>query len=256
MRNDAPRVGLYITCLIDIMRPSVAFAVVKSLEDAGVHVSVPPRQTCCGQPALNAGDTKTAQHLARTVLDSFEGFDYVVVPSGSCAGMLRKHVPELMADTSEATRAQSFSNRVFEFTEFLDHIHARPKHIDTVTGPIAFHESCSAKRELNLGSGAQDRVAQATGADVIELPDTEVCCGFGGMFSVSFPEISNAMVSAKTKTIKSAAPAVLTGCELGCLMNLAGKLHREGARIDCRHVAEILAGDFTTPAIGASGLAR
>lgn len=256
MGEHGLRVGLFVTCLIDIMRPSVGFAAVKVLEAAGADVSVPPQQTCCGQPALNGGDRQTAAQLAEAVVDVFDAFDYVVVPSGSCAGMLRKHTPELLSDTPSAQRAQAFSERVFELTEFLDHIDVPPQNSMSFQGRIAFHESCSAKRELGLGSGAQDRLAASSGIDVVSLPDHEVCCGFGGTFSTTFPEISNAMVSAKTQSIKTIAPDLLTGCELGCLMNIAGKLSREGTTIPCRHVAEILADDFDTPPIGAPARTR
>lgn len=247
-----PHVGLFVTCLIDVMRPRVAFAAVKLLQAHGCRVSVPLTQTCCGQPAFNSGDVKTARSLTDTILATFEQFDFVVVPSGSCAAMLKIHLPALYSETEERQLAQHFADHVFELTEFLATISGRTAPKPSFKGRVAYHDGCSGKRELGLGASARQLLSNVEGLDLVELQDTETCCGFGGTFSVTYPEISNAMVTKKCADISKTAPDTLVGSELGCLLNIAGKLKRIGSPIACRHIAEVLAGDNATPAIGAS----
>ncbi len=251
MNNSTPHVGLFVTCLIDVMRPSVAFASIKLLEAGGCRVSVPEAQTCCGQPAFNSGDLNTARAMAENIVTSFEAFDYVVAPSSSCAAMLKVHLPTLFSDEHDQQRAQQFAKRVFELTEFLLHIGARKKLENAFSGRIAYHDGCSGKRELSLGKAPRQLLHEIEGLELVDLGDADTCCGFGGTFSVTYPEISNAMVTKKCAAISEAAPDTLVGCELGCLMNIAGKLKRIGLPIACRHIAEVLAGDVSTPAIGA-----
>lgn len=243
-------VGLFVTCLVDLVRPSVGFAAVKLLEASGVRVSV-PLQTCCGQPAYNSGDRATAKDIARTTIEAFQGFDYVVAPSGSCAAMLKLHYPLLFeGDEGEALMVKGFAERVYELTDFL--VRVRKFKVSDRSSPcrIAFHESCSGLRELSLGSEARTLLAGVDGVEVCNIPDGEACCGFGGLFSVKYPEISDALVAKKVAAILETKASVVTGCDLGCLMNIAGKLSRSGHGIACRHVAEILVGDLETPALG------
>jgi len=249
--DPAPHVGLYVTCLVDILRPSVAFATIKVLEQAGCRVTVPADQTCCGQPALNSGDLKTARALADAVLDAFEPFDYVVAPSGSCAATLKVHLPTLYSNDADKARAERFADRVFELTAFLAHIADGTAVQSAFAGRVAYHDGCSGKRELGVSSAPRQLLHAMDGVDLVEINDTDACCGFGGTFSVSYPEISNVMVSKKCDAITDVAPDILTGSELGCLLNIAGKLKRSGSPISCRHIAELLADDMTTPAIGA-----
>jgi L-lactate dehydrogenase complex protein LldE len=242
---DAPRpqVALFVTCLVDLMRPSVGFAAVKLLEDAGCDVVVPAAQTCCGQPAYNSGDSKDAASIARNVIRAFEGFEYVVVPSGSCAGTISVHYPEMFKDDPKmARRARDLAARTFELTTFLADV--------LKVGPIAgrhpataaYHDSCSGLRELGIRRQPRELLAGIEGLELKELKSGENCCGFGGLFCVKYPEISEKMVDIKVDDIKASGANMLLGGDLGCLMNMAGRLYRRGETIEVRHVAEVLAG--------------
>jgi L-lactate dehydrogenase complex protein LldE len=246
-----PRVGLFVTCLVDVFRPSVGFAAAALLERAGCTVEVPTEQTCCGQPAYNSGDAATAKAIALATIAAFEGYDYVVTPSGSCAGMLKTHFPELMAgDEDAAIRARAFAHRVHELVSFLVDVRGMTRVDATFTGRATYHDSCSGLRELGVKSQPRTLLATVAGLELVEMPDSEVCCGFGGTFSVKYPDISNAMVEKKTANAAVPAPDVLLAGDMGCLMNMAGKLARQGSPIEVRHVAEILAGETASPAIG------
>jgi L-lactate dehydrogenase complex protein LldE len=246
------RVGLFVTCLVDLMRPSIGFAAVKLLEDAGCTVEVPV-QTCCGQPAYNTGDRGTTRDLAERVVESFRGFDYVVAPSGSCAGMIKVHYPELfMDDPNWAPRANELASRTWELTSFLVDVMGVKSVSAQFDGVVTYHDSCSGLRELDVKQQPRRLLASIPGLEIVEMSDSEVCCGFGGTFAVKYADISNAIVSEKTKNIaETGAPMVLAG-DLGCLMNMAGKLSREGRPVAARHVAEVLAGMTGEPAIGAA----
>jgi L-lactate dehydrogenase complex protein LldE len=248
--KSEPRVGLFVTCLVDIIRPSVGFAAVKLLEDAGCKVVV-PSQTCCGQPAYNAGDRGAAKTLARQAIDAFETCDYVVVPSGSCGGMLNKHYPDLFAGEPDlAQRAERFAEKTHELISFLVDVLGVKKVAARYEGTVAYHDSCAGLRELGVKAQPRRLLAGVEGLTLVELTDAEVCCGFGGLFATKYGELSNAIVGRKADDIRSVkADTVLAG-DLGCLMNMAGRLQREGSPIKARHVAEILAGMADGPAIG------
>jgi L-lactate dehydrogenase complex protein LldE len=248
--KSEPRVGLFVTCLVDIIRPSVGFAAVKLLEDAGCKVVV-PSQTCCGQPAYNAGDRGAAKTLARQAIDAFEGCDYVVVPSGSCGGMLIKLYPDLFAGEPDlAQRAERFAEKTHELISFLVDVLGVKKVAARYEGTVAYHDSCAGLRELGVKAQPRRLLAGVEGLTLVELTDAEVCCGFGGLFATKYGELSNAIVGRKADDIRSVkADTVLAG-DLGCLMNMAGRLQREGSPIKARHVAEILAGMADGPAIG------
>jgi len=249
--NGQPTVGLFVTCLVDLFRPSVGFAAVKLIEQAGFRVAVPEAQTCCGQPAYNSGDRADAAAIARNTIAAFEGYDYVVAPSGSCGGMLRCHYPELLADDPAwASRAKALSARCYELTQFLVEV-AKLEGIDaTLKGRCTYHDSCSSLREMNVKAQPRSLLKQVKSLELAELAETEACCGFGGTFCVKFPEISNKMVERKTADIIASGADHLLAGDLGCLMNIAGKLQRQGSAIRVRHVAEVLAGMTDTPAIG------
>jgi L-lactate dehydrogenase complex protein LldE len=245
------RVALFVTCLVDLFRPSVGFATVKLIEQAGFTVEVPEAQTCCGQPAYNSGDRADAQAIARNTIAAFEGYDYIVAPSGSCGGMLRCHYPELLAEDPQwAPRATALAARWYELTQFLVEI-AKLDTLDaTFQSRVAYHDSCSSLREMNVKAQPRALLGKVKGVQISELAETEACCGFGGTFCVKFPDISNSMVERKTADIAaSGADTVLAG-DLGCLMNIAGKLKREGSSVKVRHVAEVLAGMTDDAAIG------
>jgi L-lactate dehydrogenase complex protein LldE len=247
------RVALFVSCLVDVFRPTVGFAAVKLLEDAGCTVEVPRRQTCCGQPAYNSGDRADAKAIALQVFDTFSGYDFVVAPSGSCAGMLRVHYPELFADDSEnLPRAQELAERSWELVSFLVDVCGMQAVAAEWQRRITYHDACSGLRELGVKLQPRQLLASVSGLSIQELPGAEVCCGFGGTFCIKYPEISDKMVTDKSADIAATgAEAVLAG-DLGCLLNMAGKLYRQGRQIEVRHVAEVLAGmTDRVPPIGA-----
>jgi L-lactate dehydrogenase complex protein LldE len=252
MSHDAPRVGLFVTCLVDFIRPSVGFAAVKLLEDAGCRVDVPRAQTCCGQPAYNSGDREDTKRVAMQVIEAFRDFDYVVVPSGSCGGMIIKHYPELFGDDPDLyAGAADLAGRTYELLTFLTEVMGIERVQARYEGKVTYHDSCAGLRELGIRDQARKLLASVDGMSLEELPDTEVCCGFGGTFCVKYPEISNQMVDTKAQSVESTGADTLLAGDLGCLMNIAGKLQRRGASVKVRHVAEVLAGmSDETPPIG------
>jgi L-lactate dehydrogenase complex protein LldE len=250
---EPARVALLVTCLIDLFRPSVGFAAVKLLEDAGCTVEVPRAQTCCGQPAYNSGDKADAKAIARQVIDAFAGYDYVVVPSGSCAGMVRMHYPELFADEpAMLVQAEELAARTHELVSFLTDVRGMKEVAAGYAACVTYHDSCSGLRELRVKAQPRQLLESVAGLSLTELPGAEICCGFGGTFGVKYPEISDKMASDKVADINATgADCVLAG-DLGCLLQIAGKLSRAGSRVAARHVAEVLA-DMTddVPPIGA-----
>ncbi len=248
---STPTVGLFVTCLVDLIRPSVGFAAVKLLEEAGCRVEVPQSQTCCGQPAYNSGDKSDARALALNTIAAFEGFDYVVAPSGSCAGMLKHHYPELLGDDPEtAERANKFAQKVYELISFLVDVREMKAVSAAFEANTTYHDSCAGLRELGIKKQPRELLASVKGLTLTEMDEAEICCGFGGTFSIKYPDISNAIVEKKTGNITASKTTCLLAGDLGCLMNMAGKLSREGKRVEVRHVAEVLAGMTDTPAIG------
>ncbi|MBV9054136.1 MAG: (Fe-S)-binding protein [Hyphomicrobiales bacterium] len=246
-----PRVGLFVTCLVDLIRPSIGFAAVRLLEEAGCSVAV-PTQTCCGQPAYNSGDRVTARAIATQVIEAFSGFDYVVAPSGSCAGMIRAHFPELFADDPNLVGpARALAEKTYELVSFLVDVMKVERVKARFSGKVTYHDACSGLREIGIRAQPRKLLTAMEGLELTELADADVCCGFGGTFAVKYGEISNAIVTEKANKIKaSGAPTLLAG-DLGCLMNMAGKLSRDGEKIAVRHVAEVLAGMTAEPPIGA-----
>lgn len=249
----APRVGLFATCLVDLMRPSVGFAAVSLLEQAGCEVVVPV-QTCCGQPSYNSGDRASARAIARQTIAAFEACDVVVVPSGSCAAMLALHYPALLRGEGgdDAAAAERFCKKVFELSRYL--VAERGFRPVGVTWPETayFHDGCSGKRELGLGAEARALLSLVAGLTLHEPGDGESCCGFGGLFSVKYPEVSGAIVDKKVADVEASGAGLVVGGDLGCLLNIAGRLARRGLTCEVRHYAEVLAGDRMTPPIGHS----
>lgn len=242
-RPESPNVALFVTCLVDLMRPSTGFAAVTLLERAGCTVSVPEPQTCCGQPAYNSGDDQDAARIARMTIETLEGHDFVVVPSGSCAGMIKVHYPDLFADDpAMLARAEAVSLRTWELTSFLTDVMDYQPDVVNFDKQVTYHDSCSGLREMGVKDQPRALLARATGAAVTEGASAEVCCGFGGLFCVKYPDISEAMVDKKIADITATGADVVLGGDLGCLMNIAGRARREGAAVDAWHVAEVLAG--------------
>ncbi len=249
--QSRPSVGLFVTCLVDLFRPTVGFAAVKLLEASGCTVDVPTTQTCCGQPAYNSGDRRDARAIARQVIAAFEAYDYVVAPSGSCAGTLKVHYPELFAgDSAWESRATAFAAKVFELVSFLSDIRGISAVDADFAGTVTYHDSCSGLRELGIRNQPRALLKTVGGLTLAEMKDPDVCCGFGGTFCVKYPDISNAIVEKKTASIAATGAATLLAGDLGCLMNMAGKLQRQAIPVSSRHVAEVLAGMTDTPPIG------
>jgi L-lactate dehydrogenase complex protein LldE len=252
------RVALLVTCLVDLFRPTIGFAAVKLLEQAGCTVEVPRAQTCCGQPAYNSGDRGDAKAVARQVIAAFAGYDYVVAPSGSCAGMVKVHYPELFADEPDArAKAQELAARTYELVSFLTDMRGMKTVAAGWPRTVTYHDACSGLRELGVKDQPRRLLASIDGLRLIELPGAEICCGFGGTFSVKYPEISDKMVGDKAAEIAATGAECLLAGDLGCLLNMAGKLSRMGRRIDVRHVAEVLAGmTDDAPPLGAPKTGR
>jgi len=238
----APRVALFVTCLVDLIRPSIGFAAVKLLEQAGCVVEVPAAQACCGQPAYNSGDQADTRAIARGVIEAFEGYDYVVAPSGSCAGMIREHYPSLFVETPELyARAQHLAKRTYELVSFLVDIRGMTQVAAHYDGVATYHDSCSGLRELGVKAQPRLLLGSVAGLSLTELPGAEICCGFGGTFCIKYPEISTRMVDDKAGDVVATGADTLLAGDLGCLMNMAGRLARRGDTIRVRHVAEVLA---------------
>ena len=251
-QNEKPiEVGLFVTCLVDLFRPSVGFATVALLEHAGCRVHVPERQTCCGQPAYNSGDRADAGAIARQVIDSFSVYDYVVAPSASCAAMIAKHYPALLEDDDGyRDRARAVAAKTFELTHFLTDVLGVVPDAAEFRGAVVYQDSCSALRELGIRDQPRRLLHEVAGVELRELRDPEACCGFGGLFCVKYSEISAEMVNRKADDVMAAGADVLTGVDLGCLLNTAGRLKRRGCRPEVRHIAEILAPALECPGIG------
>jgi L-lactate dehydrogenase complex protein LldE len=239
------RVGLFVTCLIDMMRPEIGFSTLKLLETAGCEVVIPDSQTCCGQPGYNSGERAIARDLAQKFLDEFESFDYVVVPSGSCGGMVKAHYGDLFADDPELMgRFERLRPRVFELTDFLVNV----LHVEAVpgdyNGEVTYHDSCSGLRELGVKAQPRALLGKMPGVTITEMKDCQACCGFGGTFALKYGNISTAIVDEKCANIAaSGAPAVVLG-DLGCMLNIEGRLRRTGdTKTRVLHIAQVLAGD-------------
>ncbi|HYF53519.1 MAG TPA: (Fe-S)-binding protein [Salinarimonas sp.] len=245
-----PRVGLFATCLVDLMRPSVGFAAAKLLEEAGCEVDVPV-QTCCGQPAFNSGDRASARDLAIQTIRAFEGFDYLVAPSGSCAGMIRAHYPELFDDDPNwLPKANALAARTHELTGFLVDVMGMERVSARYDGSVTYHDSCSGLRELGVRAQPRKLLRSVEGLTLVEMAETDVCCGFGGTFAVKYGDISGAIVGKKAENIVASGASTVLAGDLGCLMNMAGKLSRDGRPVVARHVAEVLAGMTDDAPIG------
>ena len=249
--DPLPRVGLFVTCLVDLFRPNVGFATVKLLEEAGCVVEVPARQTCCGQPSYNSGDAADTRAIARQVIEAFEGYDYVVGPSGSCIGMLTEHYPRLfVTDAHWRGRAQELAGRCHEIMSFLYDVLGVDSVGASYQARVTYHDSCSGLRELGIREQPRALLASVDGMELAEMEDNEVCCGFGGAFCVKYPKISERLVSDKIRNIDRSGAETLLGGDLGCLLNIAGKLERDGRPTRVYHAVEVLADMAGVPAIG------
>jgi L-lactate dehydrogenase complex protein LldE len=238
------RVGLFVTCLVDLVRPRIGFAALTLLQAAGAEVVVPESQTCCGQPGYNSGDLDAARALALKLSREFDGCDYVVTPSGSCAGMIRVHYPALFTGHTERAGVERLAARTYELTDFLVNVAHLVKVPGDFRGTLTYHDSCSGLRELGVKAQPRALLAMLPGATLVEMAEAETCCGFGGTFSVKFGDISARMANNKCMHIAASGAGTIVAGDLGCLLNIEGRLRRRGdAHTRVLHVAEVLAGE-------------
>ena len=249
-KTKTVKASLFVTCIIDQFYPDAGESVVRVLRRLGVDLDFPQGQTCCGQPAFNSGFWREAKPLARRFLDEFQGDRYIVVPSGSCACMLRVFYSELLHDEPELReKASAMSSRVFELTEFIVDVlgvadltpycsSARAMDVQTVT----YHEACHLRRELGVNDQPRRLLASLPGVELVEMEQAEVCCGFGGTFSVKYPNISGAMLADKVDNTLASGAETLVACDSSCLMQMAGGLEKRGATVRTAHIAQILDG--------------
>jgi L-lactate dehydrogenase complex protein LldE len=237
------KVGLFVTCLVDLVRPNIGFAALKLLEDAGCEVIVPASQTCCGQPGYNSGARDIAKALAKKVLAEFKDCDYVVAPSGSCSGQMKLHVVEdLFKGEPEEAEFRALAAKWYELSDFLVTILKSAKLTGKFNGTVTYHDSCAGLRELGIKTQPR-ALLEKSGCTLNEMQDAEKCCGFGGTFSIKLGEISTRMAENKCVNIGVAGADALVGGDLGCLLNIEGRLRRNGdMKTKVYHFAEIAAG--------------
>jgi L-lactate dehydrogenase complex protein LldE len=239
------RVGLFVTCLVDLMRPSIGFAAIRLLEAGGAEVYVPPHQTCCGQPGYNSGDRAGARALAAKVVAEFEGCDYLVAPSGSCSGMIKTHYADLCRDDPALLRrAAVLAAKTYELTSFLADVLKLDAVPGSLSATVTYHDSCAGLREMGVKDQPRKLLARVPGLVLTEMPECETCCGFGGTFAVKFGEISTRMADNKCQQIATSGAAAVVLGDLGCMLNIEGRLRRRGdTKTRVLHVAEVLAGE-------------
>lgn len=236
-------VALFVTCLVDLMRPNVGGAAVKLLMSAGYAVAVPEGQTCCGQPNYNNGDRKSAKQMAERTIELLDGYDYVVLPSGSCAAMLKIHYPSLFdLEDPIRSKAEGLAGRTWELSSFLRDVAELKEMPGTWAGSVTYHDACSGLRELNIKSQPRDLISRMPGIDILEMTEPDVCCGFGGTFCVKYPEVSTRMAEKKVADIENTGADIVVTGDVGCLLNIEGTLHRRKSKIVALHTAELLAG--------------
>ncbi|MGI9480055.1 MAG: (Fe-S)-binding protein [Hyphomicrobiaceae bacterium] len=241
--ENKPRVGLFVTCLVDAMRPSIGFASIRLLEDAGCIVEVPTAQTCCGQPAFNSGASDMTRAIVKQIIATFEPFDYVVVPSGSCAGMIKVHARDVFEDDPAwRARHEALAAKTYEILSFLNDVRGYQPAGIAYDGVATYHDSCSGLRELGVHDQPRALLDKVANLKMVPLEGSDACCGFGGTFCVKYPDISNEIVEDKTRCIARTGADTLLAGDLGCLMNMAGKISREGRPIKVYHTVEVLAG--------------
>jgi L-lactate dehydrogenase complex protein LldE len=235
------KVSLFITCLSDAIYPRVGEAMAKLLARHGVKLHFPETQTCCGQPAFNSGYWDEARASAQTLLDAFEDSDFVVSPSGSCTSMIHHYYPDLFKDDPVMLeRVRRFIEKTYEFSQFLVNVLGVTDIGASFPHKVTYHPSCHGSRLLGIKDEPRALLANIKGLEFVDLPYAEDCCGFGGTFAVKMADISGAMVEEKVNHVLETEAEVLVGMDMGCLMNISGRLHYEGKPVRVMHIAELL----------------
>lgn len=236
------KITLFVQCLVDTIYPEVGEAMVRVLRNLGASVHCPTDQTCCGQPAFNSGYRGQARAVARHFIEVFENSEVIVCPSGSCVNMVRHHYAELFRDTPRwLQRAQELGSRTFEFTEYLVDVLEVDDVSASYSGKVTYHDSCHLLRGIGVREQPRRLLRNVAGVEFVEMDDSDRCCGFGGSFSVKYPQISKAMVAEKANNIIKSGADTVVGCDMGCLMNIQGMLSRMGSDVQVKHIAQVLA---------------
>lgn len=243
------KVSLFIQCLVESLYPDVGEAMVTVFERLGVALDYPEAQTCCGQPAFNSGYNREAKAAARRFADIFADSQAIVCPSGSCVHMVRHYYPLLFRDEDEMTRerVERVASRCYEFTEYLVDVLGVENVKARFPARVTYHDSCHLLRGLQVAEQPRRLLEAVNGIEFIEMKDSDICCGFGGTFSVNYPDISTAMVDQKIDNIIASGAEFVTGCDMSCLMNIQGRLSRRQEWVKVRHIAEILASSGAEP---------
>jgi L-lactate dehydrogenase complex protein LldE len=237
------RVSFMVTCLGDMFYPEIGVRIVRLLRRLGVEVDFPERQTCCGLPLFNSGYHAEAAAVARRTIEIFGEAEHVVVPSGSCAWMVKHEYPGLMKDATLRTKAETLATRTWELSQFLVRVLGRTRFRSAVSGPVAYHDSCHLLRGLHESETPRAILRSLDGAALVDLPASDECCGFGGSFSVRLPEVSSAILERKLRNLEGSGARCLIACDAGCLMQIRGGLSRRGSAVQALHLAEVIAPD-------------
>ncbi len=239
--SSPPRAALFITCLVDLFFPQVGLAAARLLRRLGVDIEFPGKQTCCGQPAYNAGYVREPRAVALHFLEVFESCQFVVAPSGSCVSMVREHYPDLFSEEADLReRFSSLAHRTFELSEFITEVLGLESTGSRFPHKVTYHDSCHTLRGLGLRESPRRLIRAVEGIELLELPDAETCCGFGGIFAVKYPEISMAMLGDKIRRIEETGAEFVVATDTSCLMHIGGALERRGSSVRTLHLAELL----------------
>lgn len=233
-------VQIFIPCFIDQLYPQTAFNMVKLLEKASCDVRYNPNQTCCGQPAFNAGFRDEARDVAGKFLNDFDGAEYIVTPSASCAGFVKNYYNDLFSNAGSMAQARNTSRRMYELTEFLTDVLKIENFGASLPGKATYHDSCAALRECKIKDGPRKLLSHVKGLEIVDMADNETCCGFGGTFSVKFPDISAAMADQKINHALDTGARYLISTDMSCLMHLEGIIRKKQVPLQTMHIADVL----------------
>ena len=235
------KIQLFIPCFVDQLYPQTAFNMVKVLEKAGCEVVYNTNQTCCGQPAFNAGFWDEARAVCSKFLKDFEGADYIVAPSASCVGFVRNYYAKLFENSSQHNQVKDLSKRIYEFAEFLTDVLKIENFGAVLNTTATYHDSCAALRECKIKEAPRKLLSNVKGLQLVEMNDVETCCGFGGTFAVKFDAISIGMVDQKVTNLAATGAALIISTDLSCLMHIDGYIKGKGLQLQTMHIADVLA---------------